>query len=466
MNNAEILIIGAGPAGYVCAIRLGQLGKKVLLVDKDKIGGVCLNRGCIPTKALLHYTQIISEANSISRSGIKFTKPEIDLPQFNRYIQNIPLRLRRGVEFLLRENNIDFMQAEAKFQDNATLLLTTPDAKTTQINPRIIIIANGSENTDLPDLKSDQINIINSDQALILDQIPKRLTIIGAGAIGLEFATIYNRLDSKIQVIELMPQILPGIDLEIVNQLMNILKKQGVEFILSSTVTEIKKYETLQVTVGSNHYQTKTIETDKILLAVGRIPNTDNLGLNNTNIELTTKKFIKVNSQFETSVKNIYAIGDIIGPPLLAHKAMAQGVCLAEKICGLDNILTPKYIPNCIYTDPEIATVGMCEAELQNLDYDYVIGKIPLSAIGRAHTLNRIEGFVKILVDKKSKKILGAHILSPEASNLINEFTLAMNAELTIDKIIETIHPHPTLSEIVQEAAAAVEKKAIHILNK
>ncbi|MBS4014821.1 MAG: dihydrolipoyl dehydrogenase [Candidatus Latescibacteria bacterium] len=466
MNNPEIVIIGAGPAGYVCAIRLGQLGRKVLLVDKDKIGGVCLNRGCIPTKALLHYTQIISEANSISRAGIKFTKPEIDLPQFNRYIQNIPLRLRKGVEFLLRENNIDFIKAEAKFEDNSALALVTLDGITTQVKPQIIIIANGSENTDLPYVKSDQTNIINSDQALILNQIPKRLTIFGAGAVGLEFATIYNRLGSKIQIIELMPQILPGTDLEIADHLMNILKKQGVEFMLNSTVTEIKKQETLQVIIRSNDNQTKTIETDKILLAVGRIPNTDNLGLNNTNIELTAKKFIKVNPQFETSVKNIYAIGDIIGAPLLAHKAMAQGVYLAEKICGLDNISAPKYIPNCIYTDPEIATVGLCESELKNPNYDYVSGKIPLSAIGRAHTLNRIEGFAKILVDKKSKKILGAHILSPEASNLINEFTLAMNAELTIDKIIETVHPHPTLSEIVQEAAAAVDKKAIHILNK
>lgn len=466
MNNPEIVIIGAGPAGYVCAIRLGQLGKKVLLVDKDKIGGVCLNRGCIPTKALLHYTQILSEANSINRAGIKFTKPEIDLPQFNRCIQNIPLRLRRGIEFLLRENNIDFMQAEAKFEDNFALTLVTLDGIATQVQPQIIIIANGSENIDLPDVKSDQTNIINSDQALILDQIPKRLTIIGAGAIGLEFATIYNRLGSKIQIIELMSQILPGTDLEITNQLMNILKKQGVEFMLNSTVTEIKKQETLQVMIHSNDNQTKTIETDKILLAVGRIPNTENLGLNNTNIELTAKKFIKVNPQFETSVKNIYAIGDIIGAPLLAHKAMAQGIYLAEKISGLKNISAPKYVPNCIYTDPEIATVGLCESELKNLNYDYVIGKIPLSAIGRAHTLNRIEGFAKILVDKKSKKILGAHILAPEASNLINEFTLAMNAELTIDKIIETVHPHPTLSEIVQEAAAAVEQKAIHILNK
>lgn len=466
MNNPEIIIIGAGPAGYVCALRLGQLRKKVLLVDKDKIGGVCLNRGCIPTKALLHYTQVIAEANSVSRAGITFKKPEINFPQFNQSIQNIPLRLRKGIEFLLRGNNVDFLQATAKFKDHSTIALTTPDHQTNYLQPNITIIANGSENIALPNLKPDFTKIITSDQALLVNEVPTSMTIIGAGAIGLEFATIYRRLGCTVKIIELMPQILPGLDAEIANQLMHILKKQGIEFFLNTKVSEINSGETFTVTALSNNNETLTFATDKILLAVGRMPNTDNLGLDTTGLELTEKRFIKVDSEFETSVKNIYAIGDVIGPPLLAHKAMAQGVYLAEKISGLEHIATPQYIPNCIYTDPEIATVGLCESEAKALHYDYVLGQMPLTAIGRAHTLNRIEGFVKIIVDKKSKKLLGAHILAPEASNLINEFTLAMNASLSIDKIIQTVHPHPTLSEIIQETAAAAEKKAIHILNK
>ncbi|MEO0075352.1 MAG: FAD-dependent oxidoreductase, partial [candidate division WOR-3 bacterium] len=349
MKNPEILIIGAGPAGYVCAIRLAQLGRNVLLVDKDKIGGVCLNRGCIPTKALLHYTQLMSEINNLNRVGIKYNKPEINLTQFNQAIQNIPLRLRKGIEFLLKNNKVEYIQAEAKFLNDSVVILLTKEGKSIQINPKIIIIANGSENVILENVIPDYNNIITSDQALILDKIPKRLLIIGGGAIGLEFATIYNRLGSKIKVIEMMPQILPGTDREIANQLMNILVKQGIEFYLNSTVLNIVKQETLQVLIGSNNNSQK-VEVDKILLAVGRVPNTDILNLNNTNIELNEKKFIKVDTNFETTQKGTYAIGDIIGPPLLAHKAMAQGIYLAEKICNFKNISIPQYIPNCIYT--------------------------------------------------------------------------------------------------------------------
>lgn len=465
MINPDVLIIGAGPAGYVCAIRLGQLGRRVLLVDKDKIGGVCLNRGCIPTKALLHTTQIVFEAGNLQKTGVKYQQPEIDVLQLNQYIQNIPMRLRKGIEYLLRENKVEFLQADAKFINDSNVSLTTTDKNVLTIKPSIIIIANGSENTVLPHIIPNKTNIITSDEALIINHIPQNLVIIGAGAIGLEFATIYNRLGSKVKVIEIMPQILPGLDTEIANQLMNILKKQGVDFLLNSRVTKLSETNTIELIISSSNRESK-ITADKILLAVGRIPNTNNLGITNTHIEINKKNFIIVDDTYKTSLNNVYAIGDIIGSPLLAHKAMAQGVYLAEKIAGLGNLTQPKLIPNCIYTDPEIATVGLTELEANVLNSDYLVAKVPLSAIGRAHTLNRTDGFAKIIVDKKTKKILGAHLLLPEASNLINEFTLSMNADITIDRIIETIHPHPTLSEILQEVAASIEKKSIHILNK
>jgi dihydrolipoamide dehydrogenase len=469
MQNTEILIIGAGPAGYVAAIRAAQLGKKVTLVENDLVGGVCLNRGCIPTKALLHDTKIISEANTAEKNGIKYNKPEIDYTKFNQHIKNIITRLRKGTEYLLRTNNVQLTSGTAQFVDNNTISISTLDSAEQIFNPDCTVVAAGSKQSVLPNLEPDRKDIITSDEALDIVEIPKNLVIIGAGVVGLEFATIYQRLGSKVSIIEIMDQILPGTDTVTAQHLMQIMKKQGIEFLLKTKITKITKNGKIEIHAIKDNKE-QVINTDKILIAVGRVPNTDNLGLKNTDIELTDKRFIKVDDTYQSvsggSIKPVYAIGDIIGQPLLAHKAMAQGVFIAEKICGLADIKPPIIIPNCIYTDPELSTIGLSESEAQARDYEITIGNCPLSAIGRAHTLNQIDGFVKIVVDRKTKLILGAQILAPDASNLINEIALAMTAQLTIDKIIDTVHPHPTLSEAIEEACAAVYKKSIHTINK
>jgi len=464
MTEPEVLIIGAGPAGYVSAIRLAQLGKKVLVVDEDEIGGVCLNRGCIPTKTLLHYTKIISETTKLNKFGIKFSKPEIDFNIFNQRVKEIPARLRRSIIYLFRINDINFINATAHFTNNKSILLTLPDGSTQTINPRYIIIATGSEPLALANISIDNQTIINSDKALEISEVPEKLIIIGAGAIGLEFATIYNRLGSKVEVIELMSQILPGTDLEIANHLMQIMTKQGIKFRLDTKLIKIDRSNVLNLHILYKQKEEIT-NADKILIAVGRSSNLSKLGLENTNIRLTEKKYILVNDYYKTSQKDIYAIGDIIGPPLLAHKAMAQGIFVAEKIAGNLNIKLPQLIPNCVYTDPELATVGLTESEAKALNYELLIGKAPLIAIGRAHTLGQIEGLAKVIINKNTNQLLGAQILAPEASNLINELTLIINSKLDITQILDTVHPHPTLSEIVVEAVAAAYKKAIHIKN-
>jgi dihydrolipoamide dehydrogenase len=462
MTNPDILIIGAGPGGYVAAIRAAQLGKKVLIVDHDLIGGVCLNQGCIPTKALLHYTEILAEANNVSRAGIKFSKPEIDFKIFNQQIQNITTRLRKGIEFLFRNYEIEYLPAKASFINNTDVSLKLSDQTEQIITPNIIVIATGSKQAIIPGLESDQKNIITSDEALIINQVPSNLMIVGAGAIGLEFATIYQRLGSKITIVEIMDQILPGTDTETAKHLMNIMKKRGIDIKLKTKVLKITQDNSIKVFLQTENQEFVT-NTDKILVSAGRIPNTENLGLENTDIQLTDKKFIKVNENYETTQKNIYAIGDVIGQPLLAHKAMAQGIFIAEKIAGQKDTNNPKVIPNCIYTEPELASVGLSEEQAKLMNYDIIISRFPLSAIGRAHTLGQIDGSIKVIADKKTDQILGFHILAPDASILINEITLAMNSGLKLTSIINTIHPHPTLSEAIQEACAAVYKKAIHI---
>jgi len=462
MTNPDILIIGAGPGGYVAAIRAAQLGKKVLIVDHDLIGGVCLNQGCIPTKALLHYTEILAEANNVSRAGIKFSKPEIDFKIFNQQIQNITTRLRKGIEFLFRNYEIEYLPAKASFINNTDVSLKLSDQTEQIITPNIIVIATGSKQAIIPGLESDQKNIITSDEALIINQVPSNLMIVGAGAIGLEFATIYQRLGSKITIVEIMDQILPGTDTETAKHLMNIMKKRGIDIKLKTKVLKITQDNSIKVFLQTENQEFVT-NTDKILVSAGRIPNTENLGLENTDIQLTDKKFIKVNGNYETTQKNIYAIGDVIGQPLLAHKAMAQGIFIAEKIAGQKDTNNSKVIPNCIYTEPELASVGLSEEQAKLMNYDIIISRFPLSAIGRAHTLGQIDGSIKVIADKKTDQILGFHILAPDASILINEITLAMNSGLKLTSIINTIHPHPTLSEAIQEACAAVYKKAIHI---
>lgn len=467
MNNPDLLVIGAGPGGYVAAIRAAQLGKKVILIDKDLLGGVCLNRGCIPTKTWLHYTKILFETKKIIKVGIKFPEPEINLNLFNNNVENVINRLRKGIEFLLKANGVEYLTAKANFVDKSTVALTTNNRQNI-IKPHDIIISTGSKPLILPNINIDNTNIFNSEQAFIIKEIPKTIIIVGAGAIGIEFATIYRRLGSDVKVIEITDQILPNIDNEIAQRLMKIMQKQGVNFYFNSKVSKITKRERLEVQLRSvndeSNIQEEILLADKVLIAIGRSPNIDGLNLENTEIRLNENNTIKVDPNCQTTQENVYAIGDVVGPPLLAHKAMMQGIFVAENICGFKNKLS-QLIPNCVYTDPELATIGLSEEQAKSCGYDISVSKVPLSAIGRAHCDDQTDGLVKIVVDNKTKCLLGAHILSPEASTLINELNLAMNCNLSIEDIINTIHPHPTLSEAILEACAATSKKAIHVIN-
>uniref|UniRef100_A0A7C6EDR2 Dihydrolipoyl dehydrogenase n=1 Tax=candidate division WOR-3 bacterium TaxID=2052148 RepID=A0A7C6EDR2_UNCW3 len=443
---AHILVIGAGPGGYVAAIRLAQLGQKVTICDHREIGGVCLNRGCIPTKALLYATSIISSSNQAQAFGIKFSEPVIDWVRLNNWKNSVVEKIRQGIEYLFRVNNIEFIPAFARFLNPQEVELKKRDGEIIKLTPDKIIIATGSKPVALSNASGSKA--ITSDEALQLTDIPKELLIVGAGAVGLEFATIYSRLGSKVTVVEMMDQILPGADQEVAHYLARILEKQGIEIRLKT-----------KLLLESVYRQTQTV-----LIAIGRKPNTSDLGLENTGIAQDKNGFIMVSKFYSTRVPNIYAIGDVIGPPLLAHKAMAQGIVVAELIAGTPNVM--KVVPVCVYTDPELAFVGMTEEEARNIGKEVLIGRSNLLAIGRAHTMNRKDGMAKVIVDKHSDRILGVHILAPEASNLIAEATLALSQDMTVKEFVRTVHPHPTLSELLLEAAENVHKKSIHTLNR
>jgi dihydrolipoyl dehydrogenase len=457
MNH--ILVIGAGPGGYVAAIRLAQLGQKVTLCDKGEVGGVCLNRGCIPTKALLHAVSVIPSVKEAQTFGVNFGKPEIDLAHLNNWKNQVVQKVRQGVEYLLRVNKVEFIPAEAHFLNPQEVELKHNDGGTTSLKPNKIILATGSIPAGLPGITPNGKKIITSDDALEITTIPKQLLIIGAGAVGLEFATIYSRLGSKVTVVEMMDQVIPGTDSEIARYMLRTLQKQGIEILLK-TKLEIRNSKLIVRQDGGE----QEIKADKVLVAVGRKPLTDNLGLEIIGIAPDKKGYINVSKFFSTRVSNIYAIGDMIGPPLLAHKAMAQGIVAAELIAGYPNVM--KIVPSCVYTDPELATVGMTEDEANKMGKEVLIGRANLNAIGRAQTMNRIEGMAKVIVDKHSDLLLGIHILAPDASNLISEATLALSSPVQVKEFVRTVHPHPTLSELLHEAAENVHKKAIHVLNR
>jgi dihydrolipoamide dehydrogenase len=458
---AHILVIGAGPGGYVAAIRLAQLGQKVTVCDKGAIGGVCLNQGCIPTKALLHALSAIPRAKEAQIFGINFGKPEIDISQLNNWKNQVVQKVRQGIEYLLRINKIEFIPAEARFLSPQEVELKSTDGSITSLKPNKIIIATGSKPTGLTGITTNGKKIISSDDALQLNAIPKQLLVIGAGAVGLEFATIYSRLGSKATVVEMMDQILPGTDSEIARYMMRILQKQGIEILLKAKL-EIRNSKFIVNQDGKE----QELNADKVLIAVGRKPLTDNLGLENTGVAQDKNGFINVSKFYSTRAPNIYAVGDVAGPPLLAHKAMAQGIVAAELIAGAVAPVVLKSVPNCVYTDPELATVGMTEDEANKMGKEILIGRANLNAIGRGQTMNRIEGMAKVIADKHSDLILGVHILAPEASNLITEATIALSQTLTVKEFISIVHPHPTLSELLLEAAENVHKRAIHVLNR
>jgi len=448
-KKAEVVIIGGGPGGYTAAFRAADLGKKVVLVEKrDVLGGVCLNAGCIPSKALLHAAGIISQAKAAGKVGISFADPVIDLDKLRKNKENIVMKLTKGLGFLAKKRNVTVIKGSSSFISSSELLIKTDNGEM-QLTFDSCIIAAGSRPVEIPVFPHDDERVWDSTDALALKNIPNRLMILGGGIIGLEMATVYNALGTEVTVIEQLDQIIPAADGDLVNVLEKRLKKDGVK-ILTGTKVEAIKAEESGINVSYNEI---TESFDNVLISVGRRPNSDLLDVIDAGIDIDEQGFIKVDESCKTTQKNIYAIGDIIGQPMLAHKAAHEGTLAAEGIAGLKHKNIPTVIPSVAYTDPEVAWIGITEKEAQEQGIEYTKGQFPWMASGRAATQESRDGFTKLLFEKNSKKIIGAAIIGTHAGELISEAALAINMGAGMEEIGGTIHPHPTLSETIAMAA-------------
>lgn len=463
----DLIVIGTGPGGYVCAVRAAQLGMKVAVVEKRAThGGTCLNVGCIPSKALLHASERYEEAvHAFAAMGIKVT-PEIDLAAMLAFKDEGVEGNVKGVDFLFKKNKID------SYRGTGTILAAgkvkvTPDAGDVfELETGAIVIATGSESMPLPGIEIDEKRVVSSTGALELKAVPKHLLVVGGGVIGLELGSVWRRLGAAVTVVEFLDRIVPGTDAEVARQFQRILTKQGMTFRLSSKVTAVDTSgKRLKVTVepAAGEAAAETIDADVVLVAVGRRPNTERLGLEEAGVELDERGRVKTDARFATSVPGIYAIGDVIAGPMLAHKAEEEGVAVAEILAGQAGHVNYDVIPNVIYTYPEVATVGKSEEDLKSAGVEYRVGRFPFTANGRAKVNRTTEGFVKILADANTDRVLGIHIIGPDAGNMIAEAAIAMEFGAASEDIARTCHAHPTLSEAVKEAALAVDKRAIHM---
>ncbi len=459
----DAIVIGGGPGGYSAAIRLGQLGKKVLCVEQERLGGVCLNWGCMPTKALLHVGEVINAAREVKDMGIDFSEPKINLASLNKWKSKMVDDLVNGIGTLYKANKVESVSGTAELVDPTSVRVKKNDGATETLPAKDIIIATGSEPVGLPGFDRNGRTILNSDDAVSLADLPKSILILGAGVIGLEFATIYKRLGADVTVVELADRALGDTDLEISTLLLRILKKQGINIHLktkASSVT-VKGGKVSAVLEGEIN---ETREYDKVLVAVGRRARTSGIGLEKVGVKLE-RGFVAVDAQRRTNVPHVYAVGDCAGAPLLAHKAMREGVVAAEVIAGQASAYDPMAVPNCVYTDPQLATAGLSEEQAKAAGYDVSIGRFRLAALGRARTVGMTDGMVKIVGDKKTDFVLGVHIVSPTAESMIAEAVLAIEMGATVEDIGLTIHPHPTFSESIMEAAEFMHGRAIHIIN-
>ena len=455
-KHVELVVIGAGPGGYAAAFRAADLGKRVLLIDKDPtLGGVCLNRGCIPSKALLHISKVIEEAESLSTMGITYGKPEIDLDAVRAHKNKIVSQLSGGISQLAKARHVETLRGGASFKSNSELTVNTETGEIS-ISFDKCIIAAGSTSVMIPGVPKNHPSILTSKTALDLIDIPERLLVIGGGVIGLELGQVYAALGSKVSVVEFLPNLIPGADQDIVKPLQRKLKKQFESILLSSKVTAIEpnEDETLNVTIENNK-GTITETYNKVLVAVGRKPNTQILNIKSTTIQLDDRGFIQVDLYQQTSVKNIFAIGDIVGNPMLAHKATHEGKVAAEVASGHSAVFDARAIPSVVFTDPEVAWAGLTETEAKENGISYEKGEFPWAASGKAIAMGANQGKTKILFDPKTKQVLGVGIVGPGAGDLISEGMLAIEMGADAEDIGLTIHPHPTLGESFAAAAEA-----------
>lgn len=463
MEKFDIVIIGGGPAGYVCAIRAAQLGHSVCCIEKGKtLGGTCLNIGCIPSKSLLHTSHLFKQSSNLESFGISFSGLSFDLSQIMKTKETSVESLTKGVDFLFKKNKIHHKQGFAKLIDTNQIQILS-DTSEEVISASKIVIATGSVPTAPSDIVIDEKDILSSTGALSLSNVPEHLVIIGAGYIGLELGSVWSRFGAKVTVIEYQDRILPGMDKEIANSFQKILIKQGFEFRLSTALKTIaKKEEKLSVQV-ENAGQSIDIDCDKVLVATGRIPYTFGLDLEKIGVKVDNKGQIETNDHFQSSIKNIYAIGDAKSGPMLAHKASEEGTAVAEIISGQAGHVNYNTIPSVIYTSPEVASVGKTEEELKSKNIKFKVGKFPFSANAKAKVMNDTNGFVKIISDNDTDEVLGVHIIGSDAGNLIAELVVAMEFGASAEDLARTCHAHPTLTESIKEAALNVEKNSIHI---
>ena len=467
MATYDLIVIGTGPGGYVCAIRAAQLGMKVAVVEKNPtLGGTCLNVGCMPSKALLHASEMFEEAgHSFAKMGIGVSAPKLDLPAMMNFKQQGIDGNVKGVEYLMKKNKIDVISGTGKILGVGKVEVTIADGKTQTVETKNIVIATGSDVAKLKGLEIDEKRIVSSTGALSLDKVPGRLLIVGAGVIGLELGSVWRRLGAQVTVVEFLDRILPGMDGEIAKQFQRLLEKQGFAFKLGAKVTGVDTSgKTLMAQVEpAAGGAAETIEADVVLVAIGRTPYTDGLGLKEAGVALDERGRVEIDAHFATSVKGIYAIGDVVKGPMLAHKAEDEGVACAEILAGQAGHVNYDVIPSVIYTTPEVSSVGKTEEELKQAGIAYTVGKFPFTANGRSKVNQTTDGFVKILADAKTDRVLGVHIIGREAGELIHEACVLMEFGGSAEDLARTCHAHPTRSEAIKEAALAAGKRAIHM---
>jgi dihydrolipoamide dehydrogenase len=464
----DLVVIGTGPGGYVCAIRAAQLSLKVAVVEKRAThGGTCLNVGCIPSKALLHASELFEEAgHTFAKMGIRVGKPQLDLAAMQAFKDAGVDGNVKGVEFLLKKNKIDAFHSAARIVGAGKVAVTDVNGKAQTIDTKAIVIATGSDVARLRGIAIDEQRVVSSTGALTLAKVPQHLLVVGAGVIGLELGSVWRRLGAKVTVVEFLDRILPGVDADVSKQFQRMLQKQGMTFRLSSKVTAVDTAGAmLQASIepAAGAGKAETIEADVVLVAIGRVPYTEGLGLAEAGVKTDERGRVAVDAHYRTNVAGIYAIGDVIAGPMLAHKAEDEGVAAAEIIAGKAGHVNYDVIPNVVYTFPELASVGKSEEELKAAGIAYNVGKFPFTANGRAKVNLTTDGFVKVLADAKTDRVLGVHILGPDAGNMIAEAAVAMEFGASSEDIARTCHAHPTLSEAVKEAALAAEKRAIHM---
>ncbi|MGO4716460.1 dihydrolipoyl dehydrogenase [Bradyrhizobium sp. 2TAF24] len=467
MASYDLIVIGTGPGGYVCAIRAAQLGLKVAVVEKNPtLGGTCLNVGCMPSKALLHASELFEETeHSFAKMGIGVSKPKLDLPAMMNFKQEGIDGNVKGVDFLMKKNKIDVLRGTGRILGAGKVEVRAADGKAETHDTRNIVIATGSDVTRLKGIEIDEKRVVSSTGALSLDKVPEKLLVIGAGVIGLELGSVWRRLGAKVTVVEFLDRILPGMDGEIAKQFQRILEKQGVSFKLGAKVTGVDASgKTLKAQVeAAAGGSPETIETDVVLVAVGRVPYTEGLGLKEAGVALDNRGRVQTDAHLATSVPGIYAIGDVIAGPMLAHKAEDEGVAVAEIIAGQAGHVNYDVIPGVVYTTPEVAAVGKTEEELKQAGVAYTVGKFPFTANGRSKVNQTTEGLVKILADAKTDRVLGVHIVGREAGEMIHEAAVLMEFGGSAEDLARTCHAHPTRSEAIKEAALGVAKRSIHM---